>query len=261
VAWSEVAPPNYFPSQGVYYSVNSGARGSWSPPEVVAGEHYTLPRLALSPDGAVHMIYQGDVSVGGRYYRRLPPDGSGVWSPDETILPAGEGGMSGEVPMAFDSGGNVHVATAADVGIRHVVRSGAGWSTPVDLSVSLKDLPNTTGSIEQPALTVARGNQAVAGWEFDFHRIYLTRSQLAAKTADPVTPISRPTSLAVATAPAAATAATSVVTAGAPTAMTAQAFDKTLDGPSATTNMPMLVALITSALVVGAAVLYSRRRM
>ncbi|MBK7781921.1 MAG: hypothetical protein IPJ58_14350 [Ardenticatenia bacterium] len=97
--------------------------------------------------------------------------------------------MSGDAFLASDSRGTLHVGMNVD-GIYWANRS-AAWSTPVELSASLRDLPNNSGSIERATLAIANGNEIYVAFEFDFKRIYLLSGQSDAPESIR-TPISNP---------------------------------------------------------------------
>lgn len=175
VSWAEAHPPNFYPPDGVFYTLSVDGGSSWAPSESIAGQHYTSPTLFADPEGLVHLFWQGDVAVGGRYYQQRTAGSMGRWGPTETVSPAGKGGMSGDAFLASDSRGTLHVGMNVD-GIYWTSRSTA-WSNPVELSASLRDLPNNSGSIERASLSIANGNEIYVAFEFDFKRIYLLSGQ------------------------------------------------------------------------------------
>lgn len=175
MAWAEARPPNFYPPEGVYYIRSADAGQSWTVPEQMAGQHYSLPTLLADQEDRVHLLWQGDVGVGGRFYRQRPAGPIGEWSPVETVVPAGQGGMSGDAGLALDSSGRLHAALAID-GIFWAARA-ESWTLPLDVSASLRDEPNQLNSIEQPALAIAGGNEIDVAFEFDFKRIYLLTGQ------------------------------------------------------------------------------------
>lgn len=179
-AWAEARPPNYYPPEGVFYSRSTDSGQNWEATETIAGQHYSLPSLMADPAGSVHLVWQGDVSVGGRYYRQRPAGKEGAWNATETVVPAGRGGMSGEAFLAYDSVNTLHLGVDID-GIYWVTRRST-WTTPLELSGSLRGLPNTSGSIEQGTLAIANGNELYVAFEFDFRQIYLLSGQSNAPT-------------------------------------------------------------------------------
>ena len=197
MAWAEARPPNYYPPDGVFYARSADRGETWDTPEVVAGQHYTLPTLLADPSGLVHMFWQGDVAVGGRFYRQRAAGNEGSWGPTETVVPTGQGGMSGVSFMALDSQRNLHVGINID-GIYWSSRTST-WTAPLELSGSVRDLPNALNSIEQAALAIANGNEIYVAFEFDFKRIYLMtgQSDAPAALATPMpAPISSPKAVA-----------------------------------------------------------------
>lgn len=188
VTWAEAHPPNYYPPDGISYTLSMDGI-NWAPSESMAGQHYTMPTLLADPSGLVHLLWQGDVAVGGRYYRQRAAGTNGRWGPTETVSPAGKGGMSGDAFLASDSRGTLHVGMNVD-GIFWANRSTA-WTTPVELSASLRELPNNSGSIERATLAIANGNEIYVAFEFDFKRIYLLSGQSDAPESIR-TPISNP---------------------------------------------------------------------
>jgi len=170
VAWAEAEPPSFYPSKGVWYAGSDDGGASWSAPEPVAGEHYTLPELLADGSGAVHMLWQADIGLGGRQYRRQDAGADG-WSAVETVVPVGRGGMSGDAPLAVDGDGGVHAVTSAPEPV-WVGRGAAGWGEAVPLAAALAGEPNALDSIEHPAFAIQDGNVAHVAFAFDFKRIY-----------------------------------------------------------------------------------------
>ncbi len=175
VAWAEARPPNFYPPEGVTYTRSKLTDAAWSEPEQVAGLHYTLPGLLADPRGVVHLLWQGDVAVGGRYYRQRPAGEADGWSATETVVPAGRGGMSGDSFLALDSRGDLHAGLNID-GAYWAVRRQA-WSAPVDLSASLRESTASESSVEQATIAIANGNELFVGFEKGFKQIYLLRGQ------------------------------------------------------------------------------------
>lgn len=248
VAWAEARPPNFYPPEGVFYARSDDKGSTWTTPEALAGLHYSLPAILADPRGLVHLLWQGDVAVGGRYYRQRPAGPGGAWSATETVVPAGRGGMSGDGFLALDSRGDLHAGLNID-GIYWATRR-AGWSSPVELSASLRALPNPSGSIEQANLTIANGNEIYAAFEFDFKKIYLLSAQTDAPAAQ-ATPLGLAAALGAAQ-PEAATATPARVAAGAtPTADLAGLARALAPGAGeARRNLPLLVGAALAGLVV-----------
>ena len=189
-AWSEVTQPDFYPSIGVWYSRSLDGGETWEEPMEVAGQHYTLPSFLADSKGLLHLIWQGDVSVGGRYYRQRSPGQEGGWSATETIVSAGVGGMSGVAGMALDSLDRLHAVIAVDKGSVWTSRSTA-WLAPVLLTGSLSDLPNRSGSVgEGPTLAISQGNELTAAFAFDQKRVYTIQGQA---DSPPTTPKPIPT--------------------------------------------------------------------
>lgn len=186
LAWAEARPPNFYPPDGVFYTRGAVRDAAWAAPEQLAGLHYTLPGLLADPRGLVHLLYQGDVAVGGRYYLQRPAGVEGRWGSAETVVPAGRGGMSGDSFLALDSRGDLHAGLNID-GIYWSVRRSA-WSAPLDLSAPLRSAAEGEPSMEQASLAIANGNEVFVGFEKGFKRIYLLRGQTDAPEALP-TPI------------------------------------------------------------------------
>ena len=203
VAWSETTPPNYYPTEALFYTRSEDGGRSWQEPERIAESDFPLSTLVADLEGNVHLLWQGDVKAGGRFYRRLTAGQGRHWTDTETVIPAGQGGMSGDAPLVVDSNGNPHVLTAAN-GIKWIGRIEGGWSAPSVLSASLAELPNPSGSIEYPAFAIANGNQLHAVFLFDQHKFYYSSALLNAPekrvTPAPSPPPSGPQAEAVATA-------------------------------------------------------------
>lgn len=171
VAWGEAAPPSYYPSKGTSYTRSDDDGATWDEPERLGGEHMTLPELLADEAGNVHLLWQGDIGLGGRYYRVRRSGQGSVWSDEEIVVPIGLGGMSGDAPLAIDGDGNGHAVTSAPEPV-WVGRGPDGWGSAVPLAAALADEPNASGSIEHPAFGISSGNKAHVAFEFDFKRIY-----------------------------------------------------------------------------------------
>lgn len=264
VTWAEAHPPTFYPPDGVYYTLSTDGGKTWAPSETIAGQHFTMPTLFADPFGLVHLLWQGDVAAGGRYYRQRAAGADGRWGPTETVAPDKQGGMSGDAFLASDSRGTLHVGMNVD-GIFWANRSTA-WSTPLEVSASLRDVPNPSGSIERATLAIANGNEIYVAFAFDYKRIYVLSGQSNAPEAVR-TPQSDPF-LATAAAPDAAGSLTARPQAQAGTQAAATATDPadgldmealSNDGSGIRRNLAAVLGTLPALIVVAWAV-WSRRR-
>jgi Tol biopolymer transport system component len=142
VAWLDDSP-GY---RAIQYSERSSA-GTWSAPQTLgaaAGQH----RIALGPDGSVHLIW------GGVQYARRDADGE--WSLPEVV------GYGGFPDLAIDSSGTAHIVWSEylpPTDVFYVRRSAGGaWSERANVS-------NTPGfESSYPRLALDADNGAHIVW-------------------------------------------------------------------------------------------------
>ncbi|TAH52028.1 MAG: hypothetical protein EYC68_08600 [Chloroflexota bacterium] len=113
------------PTYTVFYTTRKAKQ--WSEPVRLSNESFAqLPRLAVSPDGGLHVVYNrfGDIFEDIYYTSN---DGAG-WSKPEMI------GKGIAPDLAIDANGNVHVAWAGEPSIFIRVRDANGaWSKTTKL--------------------------------------------------------------------------------------------------------------------------------
>jgi hypothetical protein len=256
--WSEVVPPNYYPSLGIYYSNSSTEGKSWHDPELIAGLHNTLPRLLPTDSGLVHLIWQGDVALGGRYYRNRIAGLVSQWTPTESLVPPGEGGMSGVAGMAVDGLDRLHAVVAVTKGTVWAARDD-GWTPTVLLTGTLHDLPNRTGSVgEGPSLAIAQGNELTLTFNFDLHRVYMIQGLINSPQAM-ATPDSLPTNNATAVRLKIATPLPTAIL-GNPTATRALAAEGFVEFPGGQSNIGVILGLLSAVIIVAAALQIQRTK-
>ncbi len=155
LAYVEVAPPNYYPPDAVYYVRSQDGGVTWSGVEQMAGRDFGLPEMLAGPDGVVHVLWQGTANDnGGRYYRRLEEhELIPTWS-DFEILPVDGGGFGGDAPLALDGDGRLHVITAAPRS-EWLTRDANGWSDARTVPTNAEPRER----VEYPAMAIADGNE------------------------------------------------------------------------------------------------------
>lgn len=170
VVWSEFLLPEGWPPTGVYYSQSQDSGQTWSTPFELAGHDYDQVNVAVGLNGQVHVVWNGMVGVGGRYHR-WSDDGGKMWSDIVAVVPAGKGGTEGPPQLVIDNAGTVHLLTTFDGCTWYAAWTSGSWSDPTCISG-----PRAMAShyIEEPALTLANGNQLHAVFWDDRARLWYT---------------------------------------------------------------------------------------
>lgn len=170
VVWTEFKYPDAWPPLGIFYARSTDGGAHWSSPTKLAGASNVQATIRVSEDNAVHIIWNGAVEIGGRYYTRSQDDGN-TWSDATTIVPLRQGGTSGYSDFRFDSANGIHVVSPIR-GIDYLRRENGAWSPIQKISGDLE--APLTGSIEQPRIAVSQGNLLHVVFEVDFQIIYYT---------------------------------------------------------------------------------------
>lgn len=170
VVWTEYQLPDNWPPLGVYYARSTDEGLTWSRPEELEGEGSGQANIAVDSRGRVHAVWNRMAGIGGRYHK-WSADGGLAWSPLIQVAPPGYGGTEGPPQLAFDSAETLHLLTTYRGCAWYVRWGGNVWSEPVCIS---GQRAMASGSIEQPALSIANGNELHAVFWDDRSRLWHT---------------------------------------------------------------------------------------
>jgi len=178
VVWTETQnlASSFFSTLRVNYAYSSDSGTTWSLPLQIAGQKYSDGNVVAVKGGVVHLLWNGGVGPGGRYYMRSE-DGGETWSTPVRL--SALAGQAGYPSLAFDSTGKLHVCTADG---EYVSGDGYSWSLPVRL-------PFYQDLIEQSRLVVVRGKQLLAISPRHFAGIYYVTKLLDVPAIQVVTPV------------------------------------------------------------------------
>lgn len=170
VVWSEFRLPEGWPPTGVYYSQSNDEGITWSEPLEIAGVDHDQINIAVTDAGQVHVAWNGQVAIGGRYHRWSADNGQ-TWSERTAVIPPGKGGTEGPPQLQIDNANVVHMLTTFDGCAWHVSWDSGRWSQPVCISGPKAMASNW---IEQPALALYNGNELHALFWDDRARLWHT---------------------------------------------------------------------------------------
>jgi hypothetical protein len=180
VTWTQVKLPTAWPNLGLYSSTSLDGGSSWSRQARIAGPDYSL---ASTVAYGVRLLFRSwhAVAAKGETRYQWSIDGGQTWTPSELIDPGLRSGLSGDVGMAFDSAGILHVVLAAggrgpnpESVVYYLATDGKKWTAPVYISTGA----NGHQSVEAPGLAISRGNQ--------LHVVYIDSSQRIWYTSKPL---------------------------------------------------------------------------
>ncbi len=180
VVWTEFQLPEGWPPLGIFYSRSNDAGATWSAPLRLAADNYDEAMIGASREGAVHVIWNGMVGVGGRYYAQST-NGGRSWSKPAAVIPPGQGGTSGYPDFTIDANGVLHMATPLDVdGIQYAFKQKDVWSAPQKISDDLKG--KRVQSVEESRIAISEGNRLNVVFEVGYQEIYYTWRLIDAPT-------------------------------------------------------------------------------
>ena len=168
-AWTETQLPNG-PTLRVMYAYSGDEGATWSSPRQFAGQFHADANLLAEGRSVVHLVWNGGVGAGGRYYA-VSRDSGVTWSQSKQI--SSGVGQAGYPSIASDSVGRLHVLTGQG---EYIIADGPAWSVPEPLAFY------DPHGVEQSRLVVVRGNQLVAISPNGFAGIYVTACALDAPT-------------------------------------------------------------------------------
>ncbi len=157
--WSEAPRPDGYPPLGVLYSNSTDGGVTWSQAVELAGAGYGEGTIVVAPDDTLHVVYNGQAGVEGRYHR-FSTDGGLTWSDRAQVMPPDTGGLTGNPGLITDTRNALYfLGNEATFGEWH----GRDWSALQDLRVLA---PEQLDFIEQATLTIVGGNQLhVVFWD------------------------------------------------------------------------------------------------
>jgi hypothetical protein len=156
VVWTEYLLPQGWPPTGIYYANSTDGGATWSRATELAGADNVQANIAVDSRGRVHVAWNRAVGVGGRYHQ-WSGDGGLTWSPLAEVAPAGEGGTEGPPQLVIDSADAVHILMTYSGCAQYARWVDGVWSAPE--CISGRRVTTGNGYIEQPALSIANGNQ------------------------------------------------------------------------------------------------------
>jgi hypothetical protein len=193
VVWTEYQLPKSAPVLGSFYSHSFDEGMTWSPAVRMANGEFPEATIKRDPTDGLHIIWNGVIGLGGRYYTRSDDRGK-TWSTPFPIVAKGIGGTSGYPDFVADATGTLHLATSIGEQVVYVRGQAGVWSLPVKISGNLNGL--NSKSVELPRITVNQGNRLYAVVQNGFKEIYFM-------TAITDAPVKRSTAIPIANAPTA----------------------------------------------------------
>jgi len=172
--WTEISLPTGYPMLSLLYAYSTDKGQSWSAPIELAEGHQGDPNIAAFED-AVHVVWNGDASLRGRYYRSSE-DGGLTWSPVQQLLPTG--GLQRPPAIVVDSTGAVHILVASDSAAYYFVKDRSGWSKPVVLADFSQVGGLRGGEVTSPQLTISKGNLLFALYSKDANSVFVRSTKL-----------------------------------------------------------------------------------
>ncbi len=135
LVWSLGQAPDAYPPLGVYYSRSDNEGVNWTVPVQLGGIDEGQPAIAVNND-EVHVLWNGDASKRGRYYR-YSRDAGETWMNVEVLSPpasqGGKGGLQRPPAIIIDDVGNVHVLLHEQESIFYMSKNDQGWTTKQSL--------------------------------------------------------------------------------------------------------------------------------
>ncbi|MFO7630883.1 MAG: sialidase family protein [Caldilinea sp.] len=197
LVWSPVAPPDGTPYLGVLYSRSDDGGLTWTPPVQLGQEHEGQAAIAVHED-EVHVLWNGDASKRGRYYR-YSNDAGATWSTVEKL--GDDGGLQRPPALIVDNVGNLHAMLHEQDKLYYIAKIDSSWTEKSALY-----LPSQQNAFEVFAirLAITGGTQLHAVYTLlpnDGGRVIFHQSREI--DAEPETPIPWPAvAAATATLPA-----------------------------------------------------------
>lgn len=181
VAWSEFELPGGWPPLGVFYSRSNDEGQTWSKSVQLAGEGFVQNDIATAPGNEIHVAWNGQVQIGGRYHR-WSTDGGETWS-EVATLAEDSGGLEGPPQLIVDSNGTLQMLIAYRGCPQHLTWRNQQWSEPVCVAT---EVPSALGYVEEAAMALGEGNRLhVVFWD-NRKRLWYTTTRVLAPHVAPV---------------------------------------------------------------------------
>jgi hypothetical protein len=175
VVWSVGQAPDGYPPVGIYYSRSDNKGESWTVPIQLGGVDEGQPAIAVYNDD-VHVLWNGDATKRGRYYR-YSGDAGGSWGSVEVLSPpnsqGGRGGLQRPPAIVVDNVGNLHALLHEQESLFYTSKINQNWTAKQSLYI-----PELMRAAEVFAvrLVITGGNH--------LHAIYLLASNNRINTED-----------------------------------------------------------------------------
>lgn len=182
VVWSEYLLPEGWPPTGIYYAQSADGGETWSRATELEGKGGVQGNIAVDSRGRVHVAWNRMVGIGGRYHR-WSNDGGLSWSPIAEVAPAKHGGTEGPPQLAIDSADTLHMLMTYDGCAWYARWVNGVWSEPKCISGREA---MASGYIEEPAMSIANGNELHAVFWDDRARLWHTRMTTEAPYISPI---------------------------------------------------------------------------
>lgn len=124
VVWSPATPPDGYPLLGTLYARSDDGGYTWTPPIQLGHAREGQPTLAVHQND-VHVLWNGDASNPGRFYR-YSPDGGASWQDIEKL--GDGGGLQRKPALIVDNRGNLHVMLHEQQNLFYLSKIGGQWS-------------------------------------------------------------------------------------------------------------------------------------
>jgi hypothetical protein len=174
VVWTEFQSPDAWPPVGLFYARSTDGGITWSEAIELAGGGYNQVNVAVVGDKAVHVVWNGQAGVHGRYHR-WSADGGRTWSPTLELKSSRHDGSTGVPPLAVDSSGNLHTLIIDNGCVVHLAWQDEHWTEPVCVS---QWASGTSIFTEEQDMTISGGNWIRAIFWDGRHRLWYTARQV-----------------------------------------------------------------------------------
>jgi hypothetical protein len=131
VVWSRSASPNQDSPQGIYYSHSLDDGATWSEPIEISAEVDSDPRLVVSSDNNLHLVWAHTILNGHELIHQWSPDGGQSWSVKTRIPDVGV--VEPQTGLVADSAGSVYLVgmeltRESSAGIFYLRWDGTTWT-------------------------------------------------------------------------------------------------------------------------------------
>lgn len=173
--WYVGQAPDAYPPVGVFYSRSDNDGVTWSVPVQLGGMDEGQPAIAVHNDD-VHVLWNGDASKRGRYYR-YSSDAGESWGNVEVLSPpasqGGKGGLQRLPAIIVDNLGNAHALLHEQESLYYTSKINGTWTPKQPLYIPSMMKAREIFAIR---LAITGGNQ--------LHAIYLLASNVRVNDGD-----------------------------------------------------------------------------